>query len=107
MEKELQAYIAIGQGFKDSEESQMFGKPCFKIQGKAFICFFADCMVFKLSGSPHKEALQKEAALLFDPSGKGRPMKEWVQLSFRHQEDWPGFAQAAYDYALQTAKRMQ
>lgn len=107
MEKEQSAYRDIGKGFADSEESQMFGKPCFKIHGKAFICFFADCMVFKLSGSPHKAALQLEAAMLFDPSGKGRPMKEWVQLPFRHEALWSGFAQAAYDYALQTSKRMQ
>ena len=34
------AFIAAGNKLKGSEESRMFGKPCFKINGKAFTCFF-------------------------------------------------------------------
>jgi len=40
MTEEQKLYIEIGQKLKDVEESQLFGKPCFKIKGKAFICFF-------------------------------------------------------------------
>ncbi|MGZ5242711.1 MAG: hypothetical protein ACXWDO_04465 [Bacteroidia bacterium] len=54
----------------------MFGKPCFKIKGKAFISFFQDCLVCKLSGDEHREALSLEGAVLFDPSGRGKPMEE-------------------------------
>ena len=42
MEEEL--FIEIGNKLKSAEKSQMFGKPCFKINGKAFICFFQDEM---------------------------------------------------------------
>ena len=48
----------------------MFGKPCFKINGKAFICFFQNEMVFKLTGENHSEALSFDGTQLFDPSGK-------------------------------------
>ena len=92
-------YLKIGDSLKGAEESQLFGKPCFKINGKAFICFFENCMVFKLTGDFHKNAMSLEKAVLFDPSGKGRAMKEWVQLPAKHAGEWPVFAKAAMDYA--------
>ena len=76
-------YTSIGQKLK-GEESQMFGKPCFKVNGKAFVSFFQEEMVFKLTSQTHTEALALEGAQLFDPSGKGRAMKEWVQLPYAH-----------------------
>ncbi len=91
-------FIAIGKGIAKSEQSQMFGKPCFKINGKAFVCFFQNTMVFKLSGDSHHEALSLDGAKLFDPSGKNRPMKEWVQVPYVYQDKWKKFAVAAFDY---------
>ncbi|HQQ94933.1 MAG TPA: hypothetical protein PLQ93_10290 [Bacteroidia bacterium] len=55
-------------------------------------------MVFKLEGLSHKEALSLKGAKLFDPSGKGRAMKEWVQVPFAHASTWSGFAIDAYNY---------
>ncbi len=88
-------YLAIGRSISGATESQLFGKPCFKIEGKAFICYFAACMVFKLSGATHIAALALDGATLFDPSGKGRPMKAWVQVPASHQEQWTALARAA------------
>ena len=76
----------------------MLGKPCFKINGKAFACFFSNEMVFKLTGDEHEEAIALKGAQLFDPSGKKRPMKEWVQVSGAHATQWEGFAKAALKY---------
>jgi hypothetical protein len=91
-------YLEVGGSIKSAEKSQMFGKPCFKINGKAFICFFEDCMVFKLQGDNHKKALALKGAELFDPSGKKRPMKEWVQVPEQHSAQWKKLAKAAFDY---------
>ena len=55
-------------------------------------------MVFKLTGKAHKDALSLDGAQLFDPSGKKRPMKEWVQLPFDYSKDWKKFSKAAFDY---------
>ncbi|MDI1356247.1 MAG: hypothetical protein PSX36_15120 [bacterium] len=55
-------------------------------------------MVFILSGDAHIKAMSCEGAKLFDPSGKKRPMKEWVQLPFVHCKKWAGFAKAALEY---------
>jgi len=91
-------FISIGQRIPDSSQSQLFGKPCFKINQKAFICFFQHEMVFKLKGEIHREALGMDGSQLFDPSGKKRAMKEWVQVSFKNKDTWETFALAAHHY---------
>jgi len=55
-------------------------------------------MVFKLTGEFHQDALSLDGAELFDPSGKNRPMKEWVQVPFDYIEQWKSFAKQAATY---------
>jgi len=98
MTKEQEFYIQIGLKLKDTEQSQMFGKPCFKVNGKAFICFFQNEMVFKLTGDIHSEAINLDGSKLFDPSGKKRAMKEWVQVPFEYKDKWQKFAKKALEY---------
>lgn len=98
MSKQEEAFISTGKSIKKAEQSQMFGKPCFKINGKAFCCFFENCMVFKLTGDDHKEALALKGSKLFDPSGAGRAMKEWVQVPFVHAAKWEKYAKSAAEY---------
>ncbi len=94
MEEEL--YISIGQKGKGAEQSQLFGKPSFNINGKTFICFFQNEMVFKLTGHTHTEALSLDDSKLFDPSGKKRPMKEWVQVASDYSDNWTKFAKKGF-----------
>jgi hypothetical protein len=54
-------------------------------------------MVCKLHGDLHDSALKETGAKLFDPSGKNRPMKEWVQLP--ETAVWETDASAAYQAA--------
>lgn len=98
MTEEEKSYLSIGQKLKGAEQSQMFGKPCFKINGKAFISFFQNEMVFKLEGETHSEALNLDGSRLFDPSGKKRAMKEWVQVSADHKNKWTKYAKEAMKY---------
>ena len=98
MSEEQNHYLEIGKSLPDSTESQLFGKPCFKINGKAFVCFFQNEMVFKITGEFHNEAMALDGSQLFDPSGKGRPMKEWVQVPFDYKDAWKEFATAALEY---------
>lgn len=91
-------FYETGQAIDGAEASQFFGKKCFKISGKAFIACFEECMVFKLNSDEKDEALALSGAKLFDPSGKNRPMKEWVQVPFAHKDTWPAFAEAAKTY---------
>src|SRR4051812_37682432 len=98
MSKEEELYLELGRKTKGAKESQLFGKPCFKVNGKAFICLFEKCMVFKLNGKHHKEALALDGSKLFDPSGKKRPMKEWVQVPYDYNDQWKKLTKAAFEY---------
>ena len=97
-------YNEVGASIKGAEASQMFGKPCFKVNGKAFVCLFEKKMVFKLSDKAHKEAMSLDGTELFDPSKKGRAMKEWVVVPFEYKGVWKKFAKAAFDFVKVSAK---
>jgi hypothetical protein len=80
------------------EAAQMMGMPCVKKAGKMVAGFSAgnEEMVFKLPNeSDREQALALEGAHLFDPSGKGRPFKEWVAVPAAHAGEWPRLADAA------------
>ena len=78
---------------------KMFGMPCLKnSNGKAFAGYSEGTMVFKLGGTSHADALALSGARLFDPSKRGRPMKEWIVVPIEHVSRWPEFAQCAFDY---------
>jgi len=98
MDQQEKEFQIAGKSVRRAEKSQMFGKPCFKINGKAFCCFFENSMVFKLGGDQHMAALKLKGSKLFDPSGKGRAMKEWVQVPYDHSENWEKFAKSAATY---------
>jgi hypothetical protein len=78
--------------------TKMFGMPSVKINGNAFISFVNGEMVFKLRGDSHQKALMAAGAHRFDPSGRGRPMKEWVSLPASACDLWTDLADAALAY---------
>jgi len=75
----------------------MFGALCTKINGKAFTMFWKETMIFKLTGDAHAKALALPTSQLFDPMG-GRPMKEWVQVTYENHPEWPELAKEAKEY---------
>lgn len=72
---------------------QLFGKPVIKRAGKAVIAAFHGDLVFKLADPA--AALETSGATLWDPSGKGRPMKAWVVIPRAHAAQWPTWARLA------------
>lgn len=105
MTVEESLFHAIGKALENAESGKLFGKLCYKIEGKAFVCLFENEMVFKLQGDTHSNALALSGSQLFDPSRKKRPMKEWVQVSFEHQDEWPRLANAALSYVSSQLKK--
>lgn len=81
-----------------AETGTMFGMPTLKVAGKSFAGLFGDSMVFKLQGDAHARALAFAGAALFDPSGMGRAMKEWVVIPRAQVKQWLVFAQHAITY---------
>lgn len=81
-----------------------FGKPCLKTENKVFVTLWEGDLAFKLMGNPHSEALQIEGAHLFDPRGKGHPMKKWVQIPVAQSSVWSQFAGSAYECVTKAAE---
>lgn len=92
----------IGQILADESAvipGQMFGKACLKINGKAFAAFFREEMVFKLGKEEVDLLLTKyEGACRWDPSGKQRAMKDWLQVPAAFEKDWMDLAKQAMTY---------
>jgi len=88
----------------DVATGKWFGKPCLKAGGKVFAALWGGDMVFKLTGEAHAEALQIEGAHLFDPRGKGHPMREWVQIPAAQSATWSRFARLACEYVAGAAQ---
>ena len=86
----------------DVVTSQMFGKKCLKVKGKAFLALHLKTVVFKLSGDAHKKALAQKGAVLWDPSGKGRPMKEWVAIPADNLSNPTALANHALGYVSES-----
>jgi len=80
------------------ERAEMMGMASVKRDGKLVAGFVAaeDAMAFKLTDpGAHAEALALAGAHLFDPSGKGRPFKEWIVVPPAHAARWPQLAESA------------
>jgi hypothetical protein len=96
---EYEAVVSEMTATSSTTSGKMFGMPCLKnSNGKAFAGYFEGAMVFKLGGASHSEALALSGARLFDPSERGRPMKEWVVVPIEHVSRWLEFARNAFDY---------
>ena len=96
---EYDAVVSAMMATSPSSSGKMFGMPCLKnSNGKAYAGLFEDSMVFKLGGTSHAEALALTGTRLFDPSGRGRPMKEWVVVPDEYVSRWLEFARKAFDY---------
>jgi hypothetical protein len=83
----------------DTKRGKMFGAHCLTVNSKAFASLSTKGgMTFKLSGDDHARALAIPGASLFDPSGMGRPMKEWVLVPASQSAHWPDLADQARTY---------
>ncbi|NQX91507.1 MAG: hypothetical protein HRT74_05155 [Flavobacteriales bacterium] len=90
-------YLKIGEETPGVVSSRMFGVPCLKYKGKAFASYFQEDMVFRLHPNLVQETLKLEGTKLFDPSGKNRPMKAWVQVPYSHVDQWKQLAYQAIE----------
>jgi hypothetical protein len=80
----------------DVQLGQMMGMPSIKCGGKIIAGFWNGSMAFKLPDEAEREqALEIEGAHLFDPGGRDRPMKEWVEVPGDHEAEWPALAEKA------------
>lgn len=94
-----QHFQELVTGTEGATLGQLFGKACGKLNGKAFVAFFRGDMVFKIGREEVQPCLAKyEGAQNWDPSGKGRPMKDWLQVPAIYQSDWEVLTQKAIQF---------
>ncbi len=104
---ETQALNEIAAEFGPEEavaSAKWFGLPCLKVSGKVFAAFWQGDLAFKLAGEARAEALRVEGARLFDPRGKGQPMKQWVQIPSAQSSTWRHFARLACEGVARAAQ---
>jgi len=84
-------------GIPDLEPMQMFGTHCARMRrGKPVLSWFEGAMVFKLGAERYQALMsENEECMPFDPSGKGRPFKDWVQVPESAGLDWDALAREA------------
>jgi len=89
--------LADDMGAAGVTAAPMFGKPSLKHGSKAFACLFGEAVAFRLlaGSAEHTAALGLAGAALFDPSGRDRPMKDWVCVPVAHARRWQDFATTA------------
>jgi hypothetical protein len=105
MSKAEELFHKIAAELPDVTEGKMFGALCTKTpNGKASTMFWKEFMIFKLNPEDEKAAMKLSGAKLFDPSGMGRPMKGWVQLSDKHSAKWKALALKATNYVRELKK---
>jgi hypothetical protein len=92
MSKAEELFNKMTKEIPDVKPGKMFGALCMKTpNGKSGAMFWKDCIVVKLQGDTLKEALSLDGSQLFEPM-EGRPMKEWVQISYDYKDKWKKFA---------------
>jgi hypothetical protein len=77
----------------------LFGARSLTLDGTAFACLKNGRLAVKLgSGSTvHAAALDLAGASLFDPSGKGRPFRDWVAVPIAEADEWGRLAESGLD----------
>lgn len=97
--------IATDLAPRGATAGTMFGKRALTAHGKAFACLKGDVLAFRLGDATaeHAEALGVPGAELFDPSGKGRPFKDWVAVP--RTEVWARYAELALEALGSQPKR--
>ncbi len=67
--------------------------PCVKRSGRVVFGLSRTGMVFKLTDpDAHARALAVPGAHLFDPSGEGKPFRQWVVVPPEHADEWEPLA---------------
>jgi hypothetical protein len=77
----------------------LFGARSLTMDSTAFACLKSDQLAVKLGAgsAAHAAALDLDGASLFDPSGKGRPFKDWVAVPAAQSGEWGRLAEAGLD----------
>jgi hypothetical protein len=75
-------------------EGQMMGMPALKVGAKMFGGVFDGELIVKVGRARAGSLIESRKARAFDPSGRGRPMKDWAMVG-EPADDWLALAEEA------------
>ena len=75
----------------------LFGARSLTYEGRAFASFKGERCAIKLGAESPGHAEGLALGEPFDPSGKGRPMKDWIAVGPSHADAWHRLVEAALD----------
>jgi TfoX/Sxy family transcriptional regulator of competence genes len=78
----------------------MMGMPALKVGSKMFGGLSDTELVLKIGRGRAEELISSGRAAVFDPSGRGRPMKDWARLP-EPAEDWLALAEEAKRFSAE------
>jgi len=77
------------------------GRPSVTIAGRMVACLNGEVLGIRLmrTSPEFTDALALDGAELFDPSGKGRPFRDWVAVPVAEAAHWAPLVIAALEHA--------
>ncbi len=96
----LETFVSLLEALPEARQGSMFGYPALCIGRKPFAFFHAETgrdAAFKLPAARMAIELQQDGYGVFDPAGKGKPMKSWLQVPFEAADAWAVLAEAAFE----------
>jgi hypothetical protein len=105
MTKAEEYFAKLAEEIPNVKKGKMFGALCIKTpNGKSAAMIWKDDIVVKLNGESFKEAMKLDGAKQFEPMD-GRPMKEWVQIPFKHKDLWKIYAKVSVELVSSLKKK--
>jgi hypothetical protein len=78
----------------DVERAVWFGTPAAKVEGKIFLALWRGALVARIGAEEVDHRVLAGDGVRFDPSGKGKAMKDWLETNAEHDE-WTELALSA------------
>ena len=79
--------LAISSGV---QRAAWFGTPAAKVEGKIFLALWHSSLVARIGAEEVDARVLAGDGVRFDPSGKGRAMKDWLESNAEPAEFSPG-----------------
>jgi hypothetical protein len=86
------------------ERAVWFGMPAAKVEGKIFMSLWRGALVARLGAEEVDQRVLAGGGVRFDPSGKGKAMKDWLEADAEHGE-WTELALCALAFTVGAANR--
>jgi hypothetical protein len=81
------------------ERAVWFGTPAAKVEGKIFMALWRGTLVARLGADEVGQRVLARDGVRFDPSGKGRAMKDWLETNAEYAE-WTELALGAIAFTV-------